>query len=817
MSSHHHSPLRTLFIGCLFFLLTGFTIDNPIVFDLKNWTLSFDQRGRIVGMVDKNTGVDYAVAAEQSPLVALKCDSLVLKPVRAVFLPKKLEIELFFDQKIKVNVRVLPKSKYITFEIASVVNESRVDALIWGPYATTLQKSIGETIGIVQGDQFTLGIQALNLKTLGGYPWNDNDHLPQMDIFRQKDYNNMERDPDNGWVLYSVEAAKPTVFGSTLQAFTRNRSRARVISNLSHPRFTAPAYPDGGLVGSKIALFGCKTAETLATIGEIEQNEGLPHPTINGQWVKTTPVINSSYLIMDFTEANMDQCLEYSKKTGFNYLYHGHPFASWGHYPLLKDQFPNGLDGMKKCVEKAESQGVFIGTHTLTNFINTSDPYVSPVPDPRLARVGASRLVRPIDATQTEIEVESPDFFNQMENNNLRSVVVGTEIIRYGTVSEQAPWVLKDCQRGAFGTTAAAHAKADTIAKLMDHGYKVFLGNADLNREIAENVADFMNYTGVRMLDFDGLEGTHSTGMGNYGEVLFAAQWHNRLNDNLKNHFLLGASRSGHYFWHYYSRMNWGEPWYAGFRESQTEYRLKNQKYFKRNLMPGMLGWFKMTNATSTEDIEWLMARSAGFDAGFAFVTDLKTIGENRQSDRIFEIMNIWEKARLSGVFSPVQKGKMQNLAYEFHLEKDPAGHLLLTRIHATTFYHAYKVRQPGEPLFSTFSVDNNSGEQPMCLILTALNGDVSGIELEIDQYKTIALPLPIPKGQTLKVEANGAAVLYDAFWQKIGEANVAPTVLKMSNGKHTLQVNGVFSNADNNAQLKVEVRFAEMPERVGN
>ena len=41
------------------------------------------------------------------------------------------------------------------------------------------------------------------------------------------------------------------------------------------------------------------------------------------------------------------------------------------------------------------------------------------------------------------------------------------------------------------------------------------------------------------------------------------------------------ASNPGHFNWHIYTRMNWGEPWYAGFRESQTLYRFKNQVLFR--------------------------------------------------------------------------------------------------------------------------------------------------------------------------------------------------------------------------------------------
>ena len=44
----------------------------------------------------------------------------------------------------------------------------QIDAVIWGPYPTTISKIIGEIIGVVRNDNFALGIQVLNVKTLGG-------------------------------------------------------------------------------------------------------------------------------------------------------------------------------------------------------------------------------------------------------------------------------------------------------------------------------------------------------------------------------------------------------------------------------------------------------------------------------------------------------------------------------------------------------------------------------------------------------------------------------------------------------------------------
>ena len=34
-----------------------------------------------------------------------------------------------------------------------------VDLIIWGPYPTTINKVIGETVGVVQGEEYAMGIQ----------------------------------------------------------------------------------------------------------------------------------------------------------------------------------------------------------------------------------------------------------------------------------------------------------------------------------------------------------------------------------------------------------------------------------------------------------------------------------------------------------------------------------------------------------------------------------------------------------------------------------------------------------------------------------
>jgi hypothetical protein len=420
-----------------------------------------------------------------------------------------------------------------------------------------------------------MGIQSLNMKTLGGYPWNESDRMPAFDIFLAKDPNSMHPHSD-GSVLYRVEAAKPTQTGSSLQAYCRNRNKARIISDFNHEKILAPAYNDGGVTGSKIALFGCPVNDALKFIGKIEIAEGLAHPIINGEWVKTYPRTSASYIIMNFSEDNIDDAIAVAQKAGLEYLYYyGKTFKSWGHYDLAVEKFPEGYKTMRKFVEKANEKGIKLGIHTLSNFITTNDAYVTPVPDKRLAKVGSSVIIEDIDEKQKEIIIKSPVFFNQMKNNNLKTIMIDHELIRYRSVSNEEPWTLHDCQRGAFHTVASNHTANTEISKLLDHPYKVFLTDANLTIEVSKNIAKLYNETGLRQISFDGLEGNRSTGLGTYGESLMPYTWYNSLKN--KQDLIIDASRTTHFFWHLYSRMNWGEPWYGDFRESQTENRLKNQ------------------------------------------------------------------------------------------------------------------------------------------------------------------------------------------------------------------------------------------------
>ncbi|HVI45122.1 MAG TPA: hypothetical protein VM802_09630 [Chitinophaga sp.] len=787
-------------------------------FKTKQWSLQLDASGKLTSMKSLALQKEFLVADKATALMSIKKDGEILAPRSCTWNAKSAELVLSYPQAgVEAKVKVQRNDNYISFELTQLTKPESVDLVLWGPYPTTVADTVGEVVGVVRNREFAIGIQALNIKTLGGYPNAESDIEPSYDVFEGGNKVDVKGDDINKQ-LFRGDVARPTAYGAVLQAYCRNRSKDRVIENWGHTAYLAPAFNDGGVIGSKIALFGVANADVLPTISQIELKEGLPHPLLDGEWGKQAIHASESYLIMDFGTGNLSEAIVATKQAGLRYLYHGDPFDNWGQFKLHAKEFPENRASMKQCVETAKAQGVRLGVHTLSNFITTNDPYVTPVPDSRLARVGYSRLSAAIDANAKEIGIEDPVFFNQFQNNTLKSVVVGNEIIRYGAVSASAPWKLLDCQRGAFGTHAAAHLQDDSIGKLMDHPYKVFLTNYALQEEMAKTIARLFNETGLMQISFDGLEGCWSSGMGQYARQLFTKTWYDNLTPELKGKVINDASLPGHYFWHIYTRMNWGEPWYAGFRESQLQLRLKNQQFFRRNLMPSMLGWFSLRPGTTPEDIEWMLALGAGYNAGFGLATSLETLRKHGLKDEVLGLIKTWEQARMKNIFSEAQKAQMRSLKHEFHLEMTGNNAYKLTPVYNAYFKHTQQMKQPGEPVFSTFTFNNPAAAQPVSFIITLAAGkefdpDVTfdQVSIAINHQDALLLPVSLKRNQFLKCDGK-AVRLYNQQWQLLQTIELNKPLPSLSGGANEIVFDGKYSG-ENGADVKLEIRSNGQPE----
>ena len=704
---------------------------------------------------------------------------------------------------VRVRVQVTTRPTHLVFEVMDAQPAAVVDAIVWGPIPTSIGATVGEIVGVVRDESFAIGLQVLNVKTRGGALLNDEGSDPSRGTLAQK-----------------------TAWGSVLQAFTLDRSRPRRVAVWNGQFAGMPVPPMAGetVVGSKVALFGCPPADALARVGAIEVAEAAPHPMFDGQWIKEWRDQGRSYLIAAFTESTVDELLAYTRRASLMTLYHPEPFASWGHYGLDPKMFPSGDEGMKRAVEKGQALGIRIGVHTLTNFINTNDAYVSPVPDPRLARSGSSPLVVGLDPGATEIHVVDPAYFANEKANWLHTVVIDRELIRYRAVSASQPWRLLDCERGAFGTKAAVHRKGASVGKLIDHPYKVFFPTLDLQDEIASNLALWFNRTGVGQLDFDGREGCLASGQGDYAQDRFAQVFYDHLDHPVVN----GTSTSSPYYWHINSYCNWGEPWYGGFRESMQEYRIQNQALFDRNYVPNMLGWYRLTATTSLAEMEWMLARAAGFGAGFAMSTTIEELRKNADTGLLLDTIREWEAARRSGAFSPAQRERLKNSKLEFHLERAaqasvpatalPAGGWILFPFHhGPVFRHERTVGQPGEPSGAAWTVENPDETQPLQFRLQAVGGTgrASAFRLEVDRTQVIQIDAQLKAGESLVFDGGTVARVYDDKGRQTQAVAVTKPAPRTAPGPHAIGFDCTFEG-DTPPAVELTFRTRGAAEPVG-
>lgn len=789
-------------LALLISMLWGCSDKSLVSFETDALRFAIDAKGQLISLYDKTGKAEYKATNVSAPILSLRIDGVVEEPLKAQWDEEAQLLTLDYPSESKATIKIVEKEGYFTCEIEQIESPKEVELAIWGPYPTTISQTVGECVGVVRDSIFAFGIRALNAKTIGGYPTTEDDVDPFFDIFAT---NSLVDVDDSIKVLYRGQTAKHTEFGSVVQAYVRNRNKDRIIPMWNHDRFTAPAYDDGGVIGSKIALFGSPEPQALDYIEKIVLGENLPHPLIKGEWGKRTPYATAAYIIYPFNEKNIEEAIAFTKRTGLEYLYHGEPFSTWGHFTLDPKEFPNGVEGLKNCVEKAAKEGIQLGIHTLSNFTTTNDPYVTPIPDKRLARVGATTVIGAIGATDKEIEIASPDFFNQMKNNSLHGVMIGEELIRYEKVSDSAPWKLLNCQRGAWGTKASAHKEGTEIAKLLDHPYNVFLTDIDLTKEQARNIADLFNKTGIMQISFDGLEGAWSTGLGQYGLSMMTEEWYNHLEEPYKN-CINDASMTTHYNWTMFTRMNWGEPWYAGFRESQMTLRILNQDFYRRNLMPSMLGWFKYTSTTSIEDVEWLLARSAAFDAGYTLVTNGEHVAKNGETERIIKAIREWENARMAEAFPTPLKMEMEHLNNEYSLTETSSTSWELTPYSVQRFKHQNVQRQPGEPIVSKWTFNNPYERQSIGFLIKA-NDDISKITLSIGGYATIEVSSSLKKGQWLKYEGGDTLRVYDENWQLIASQTIEKDRLTVDAGETTIVFGCTFGSSDVEKAVSAEIK----------
>ena len=350
-------------------------------FETRYLLFKVDGSGNIEGFIDKNTSTDYFPKGQTAALLSLFKDSVYIHPNNAQWNEDTRQISLIYPNGSEAKVGIQSKENYLRFELLSLEPRNGVEAIVWGPYPTTIGQMIGETVCVVRNADYSIGLQSLEINTIEGVPETGDDAgggqfiepLPGQELHDSLKDRKGERvhinvnqagDLPNYVRQYRGSAAIKRPYGSELRLFSRDRREPRVIGEGMDIQYVQPVEVD--FTGSAIALFGCPEPNTLDVIEKIELAEGLPHPEWKGRWIKKSEELNEPYLLAG---GDFDRAMEYAKACGFRRIHLGDVFKTWGHFGLKTDRFPDGAEDIRELVERARKEDISLGVHTLTMFL----------------------------------------------------------------------------------------------------------------------------------------------------------------------------------------------------------------------------------------------------------------------------------------------------------------------------------------------------------------------------------------------------------------------------------------------------------------
>ena len=702
-------------------------------------------KGQITNIVSKQDGIDYVPEGHQdSNLVSLIANGEHHVPSHMSYEDGVLYFE-FASINAQVEVCLEQKGAYTTFTVENVIVPPNVslETLLWGPIKTTISEVVGESLGVAYNHEFALGIHDLNDKTIGGwpqewteityppgYPNQDNTYLSGMSWQSQaavvapaKTESNPNASGWGGSFLQSftnqytqptehVVAGYPWVRNDKVDQSNPSFDSYTIVANEQVPALTNSAYPENGsVVGSSIALFGCKARNILNTVEEIELGEDLPHPTINGEWQKKVPaVLFSEITASGINTGSVERITQAASEAGIPYVYDMvgavGPWDSNGSYRFNSSWGHSDYNAMTQMCEVAAQFGVNLGVHSMSDYVASgwgNDPlYVTNYgAHPDLAYAQTTVLTRPVSKNDKTIYIANGRNFDRISDApGTKYVRIGSEIIEYSSVEKisNTEWRLSGCTRGVRGTGnyISDYEAGASAARLWLSVYGAFLGGISLQKEIAERQAQAFNNSGVHSMSCDGLEDAFKNGynqlaMNEYASTLYE-------NCTSRDGFVFVNSMMAANQWDMLSY----ESWNRSVRENLPNFNKSapsdqadpvtdsRAEMMQRNLFPLLYNVSTGDMQSLNTDLSLVVALDGGFKMG-----DVSGLSSEARAS-----IKAWKDAATAHAFSEQQK---QDFLNAFDADKNTSWRI--TTVIEGEEWTIQKTDASGNPIGEPFTV----------------------------------------------------------------------------------------------------------------
>ena len=448
-------------------------------------------------------------------------------------------------------------------------------------------------------------------------------------------------------------------------------------------RLTATCYARFGFEGAQAAIVACPPGKLREVIqAAVTAAPELPHSPIGGPWALGQPINSGSYLFNfgNMTVEKADDWIKLVGSLGMNQIdFHGGGSFRFGDCMPNPKTYPDGFESLKAVVDKLHGAGISAGLHTYAFFIAKACPWVTPVPDPRLAKDAAFTLAGELSAGADAVPVvESTAQMSTITGFFVRNSVtlqIDDELITYSGISKEAPFAFTGCSRGACGTKVSAHKAGAKVHHLKEcFGLFVPDPHTTLFEEVARATAEAFNRCGFDMMYLDALDGSDILGGGenawHYGSQFVFNIW-----KHLKKPALMEMSTFHHHLWYVRSRYcAWDHPNRA--HKKFIDLHCQANQTSRRMFMPGELGWWALKNwsgaqtePTFVDDIEYLMCKCLGTDTGFALMgITPENVSGVPALPRLAEIIKRYEDLRHSQKVPEAVKAKLRVPGDEYTL-----------------------------------------------------------------------------------------------------------------------------------------------------
>lgn len=392
-------------------------------------------------------------------------------------------------------------------------------------------------------------------------------------------------------------------------------------------RLYARCYTRFGMLGAGVAVAASPFEEMRAILKTVmNEASDLPKSSRGGPWALDARENYTSYLFGVASEETVDEWIALCRDFGIDQLHFcGRNAFRYGDYLPDPAMFPKGVASVRPVIARLHQAGIMAGLHTLSFSIDQATPYVTPVPDKRLATESVFTLAKPLSADAQEL------YFNENTAHMPRATSyyirrsmtlrIDDELIEYTQVCDQPPFGVAGCKRGAWGTVAASH-NAGTPVHLLCACWGKFApaGNATLFGEIAGNIAHVVNECEFDMVYLDGLDGAHIFD-GEESRWHYGGRFAFEVFKRLQRPVIMEMAAFLHHLWFWRSRMGaWDHP-IRGFTPFMNHH-VRSNAQCARIFLPAHLGWWAPRVAHSinltTTDIEKMSGLACKNETTFA-------------------------------------------------------------------------------------------------------------------------------------------------------------------------------------------------------